>query len=51
MAPVRYRSYNRIGPAPSYQPDTENCSRESPPPMPEAEGRVSVSAMKYFRPF
>lgn len=51
MAPVRLRYYDRIGPEPSYRTDTENCSRDSPPPVPEAERRVSVSALKYFRPF
>lgn len=51
LAAVRSRCYDRIGPAPSYRPDTETCNSDSPQPMPEAEGRVPVSSLKYFRPF
>ncbi|KAF6280973.1 hypothetical protein mRhiFer1_009335 [Rhinolophus ferrumequinum] len=42
LAIVRSRCYDRIGPAPSYRPDPDHCSRDSPQPMPEAEGRVRM---------
>lgn len=51
LAIVRSRCYDRIGLAPSYRPDPDHCSSDSPQPVSEAEGRVRVSALKYFRPF
>lgn len=41
LVPVYSRSYDRIGQAPSYRPDTENCNRHSPRPMPEM-GRAGI---------
>lgn len=51
LAAIRSRCYDRIGPAPSYRPDTEHSSRDSPQPKPEAEGRARVSTLNYFRSF
>lgn len=50
-AAVRCRCYDRIGPTPSYRRDTKEGIEDSAQLIPEAEGRVPVSALKYFRPF
>lgn len=40
LVAVCFRCYDRIGQAPSYPPNTADCSRYAAPPMPEARGWV-----------